>query len=331
MDLDAYVAAHADEWVELESLMKQQHLDPAQADRLIELYQRVGTHLSVLRSTSPDPTLVLALSSLLARARRRTAQVRVPTWSDVVLFFTDTFPGALYRMRWFWISTALACLALIAAVAMQLVLHPELESVLATPERINELVNVGFEEYYHASVAQEFALSVWVNNALLAAICVALGVLGFPIAYFLFDNCVNVGIWAGIMINHDKAWYFFGLLLPHGLLELTAVFVAGGAGFRLFWSWVAPGNRTRLASMAHEGRSTLTIAMGVAVVLGISGIIEGFITPSPLPPVPRVMIGAVAWVAFLFYALVLGRKAYLRGADGDVSVADRGEDVIAAG
>ena len=52
------------------------------------------------------------------------------------------------------------------------------------------------------------------------------------------------------MIRHDRGDLFFGLIMPHGLLELTAVFVAAGVGLRLFWAWVAPGDRTRSQSLA---------------------------------------------------------------------------------
>ena len=58
----------------------------------------------------------------------------------------------------------------------------------------------------------------------------------------LFQNVTNLAVIGSIMIRHDRAAHFWGLILPHGLLELTAVFVAGGVGLRLFWSWVEPGD-----------------------------------------------------------------------------------------
>ena len=69
MDLDAFVAAHREEWQRLDELVRQRRLDGAEADEILDLYQRVATHLSVVRSAAPDPSLVTYLSSLLARAR----------------------------------------------------------------------------------------------------------------------------------------------------------------------------------------------------------------------------------------------------------------------
>ena len=136
--------------------------------------------------------------------------------------------------------------------------------------------------------------------------------------YMLFQNAVNVGVIGGLMAVHHRLGLFFGLILPHGLLELTAVFVAAGAGLRLFWAWVSPGPLPRARAMAIEGRSMVTIALGLVSVLGVSGVVEAFVTPSPLPTWARIGIGVVVWAAFLAYAGVLGRRAVQAGESGDV-------------
>ena len=73
------------------------------------------------------------------------------------------------------------------------------------------------------------------------------------------------------MRRADHGGHFCGLILPHGLLELTAVFVAGGVGLRMFWSWVEPGQLTRSQSMAREGRTAGTVVLGLVVVLLVAG------------------------------------------------------------
>ena len=95
---------------------------------------------------------------------------------------------------------------------------------------------------------------MWTNNAWVAALCIALGVLGLPVIWLLFQNMLNVAVIGAMMIRHDRGELFFGLILPHGLLELTAVFVAAGVGLRLFWAWVEPGAGPATQSLAHEGR-----------------------------------------------------------------------------
>ena len=105
MDVDAYVHAHAHEWERLETLLRTRRLDGAESDELVDRYQQVATHLSVVRTSAADPTLVAHLSSLLARARNRAVGTRVGTWRGVLDFFLERFPAALYRLRWWWLGT----------------------------------------------------------------------------------------------------------------------------------------------------------------------------------------------------------------------------------
>jgi uncharacterized membrane protein SpoIIM required for sporulation len=331
MDLDAYVRAHQHEWRRLEHLAGRRPRSGAEADELVDLYQEVATHLSVIRSSAPDATVIAHLSALLARARSRASGTRSAGWAGVADFFVRRFPAALYRTRAWWLGTMLASYAVTVAMAAWLLAHPQVESNLLDRRTVQQLVDNDFEGYYSENAASHFAAQVWTNNAWVAAFCIALGVLGLPVVYLLFQNVANLALIGSIMIRHDRGSLFFGLILPHGLLELTAVFVAGGVGLRLFWSWVAPGMRTRAQSLATEGRTAGGIAMGLAVVLLVSGLIEGFVTPSPLPTWTRVLIGVVAELAFLAYVFVLGRRAARSGWTGDVDDALLEDRVATAG
>jgi len=318
VDLDAYVLAHAPEWQRLEELAHRRKLTGAESDELVERYQQVATHLSVVRTSAPDATLVAHLSSVLARARNRAAGTRVSSWSGFLAFFTERFPAALYRLRWWWLGCLAANVVVTAVMMLWLLDNPNVEQSLLSPAEVDQLVNEDFEGYYSEYAASHFAFEVWVNNAWVSALCLALGILGVPVVYLMFQNVANLAIIGSVMHRADHGQHFWGLLLPHGLLELTAVFVAGGVGLKLFWSWVEPGSLTRAQSVAREGRTAGTVALGLVVVLLVSGVIEGFVTPSGLPTEARVGIGIVAELAFLAYVFVLGRQAARRGVTGDV-------------
>ncbi|MDF1604802.1 stage II sporulation protein M [Nocardioides sp. YIM 152315] len=321
MDLDAYVAAHLAEWGRLEELTRRRRLSGAEADELVERYQRVATHLSVVRTSAPDATLVAYLSSLLSRARNRASCARTTTWGGVRRFFVDRLPAALYRLRWWWIGTLVANVAATGVMIAWLLGHPDVEQGLLSQADVEQLVSHDFEDYYSEYAASHFAAQVWVNNAWVSALCIALGVLGLPVVWLLFQNVANLAIIGSIMIRHDHGAHFWGLILPHGLLELTAVFVAGGVGLRLFWSWVEPGELTRTQSLAREGRTAGTVALGLVAVLLVSGVIEAFVTPSGLPTWARVGIGILAEAVFFAYVFVLGRQAFVRGHTGDLDAA----------
>ncbi len=329
MDLDAYVLAHSSEWQRLEQLTRSARLGGAEADELVERYQRVATHLSVVRTSAPDAAVIAYLSSLLAGARSRAVGSHAGTWRSVRSFFTERFPAALYRLRAWWLGCLVANLAVTAVMMLWLLAHPDVEQSLLGPAEVDQLVNEDFEGYYSQYAASHFAAQVWVNNAWVTALCIALGVLGLPVIYLLFPNVANLAIVGSIMTRNEHGGHFWGLILPHGLLELTAVFVAGGVGLRLFWSWIEPGDLSRTRSMAREGRTAATVALGLVVVLFVSGLIEAFVTPSGLPTWARIGIGVLAEVTFLAYVFVLGRAAAARGHDGDL---DPGllEDSVAA-
>jgi uncharacterized membrane protein SpoIIM required for sporulation len=328
VDLDAFVAAHAGRWSRLEQLSARRRLSGAEADELVDGYQEVATHLSVVRSSAPDAALVSYLSTVLARARTRTTGTRTTSWRDLGTFLAATFPAALYRTRRWWLATLAADVVAAAVMMTWLLQHPGAESSLISPAEADRLVNVDFEGYYSENAASHFAAQVWTNNAWVAALCIALGVLGLPVLWLLLNNIANVAVIGALMISHDRGSLFFGLILPHGLLELTAVFVAAGVGLRLFWSWVEPGPRTRLQSLAHEGRSAAAVALGLVLVLLVSGVIEAFVTPSGLPTWARIGIGVAAETVFMLYVFVVGRRAFRAGHTGDTS-ADALEDQVA--
>lgn len=325
MDLDAFVGQHQPQWRRLEELLHKRRPSAAEADEVLDLYQRVSTHLSVVRSASPDPSLVRYLSALLTRARIVSASRRTATWTSVAGFVTRTFPAALYRIRRWWLTVWAVNLVVGVGIAVWTMEHPELYSQVLTTDEIDRLVNTEFASYYSEYAHHEFATMVWVNNAWVSALCVAMGVLGFPVVVLLWQNLFNVGVIGALMFEHHRGSLFLGMLTPHGLLELTAVFVAAAAGLRLFWSWVDPGPRTRADAFAAEGRTAVGIALGLVGVLLVSGLIEGFVTPSGLPTWARVGIGVAAETAFLAYVFTLGRAAAHAGVTGDVDTRDLGD------
>lgn len=333
MELDAYIAAHRDQWDRLEQLLaRRRRLTGAEIDELVELYHRVSTHLSVVRSHAPDEIVVGRLSTLVARARSVVTGAHDPAWKDVASFFTVSFPAAVYTSARWWAPTAIVFLAVSLAIGWWVVANPGVHADLVPPEQVRQLVEEDFANYYDSDPASEFALRVWLNNAWIAAQSLVVGVaFGLPVVFVLWQNALNVGVTGGFMVVYERADVFFGLVTPHGLLELTAVFIAAGAGLRLGWTVVDPGPRTRVRALAETGRATVGMALGLAVVLAISGLIEAFVTPSPLPTWARIAVGVLAEIAFLGYVAVLGRRAVEAGERGDVGRADREDVVPAAG
>lgn len=320
MDIDAFVAAHAGEWQRLEQLVSRRRLTGAEVDELVMLYQRAATHLSVIRTRLPDPVLIGRLSTLVARGRGAAAGGSVAAWREVGRFFTVGFPLAVYRSWRWWCGVGTAFSLVSFGLMFHIARNPDVQARLGTNDQIRQLVDNDFASYYSEHPAQSFAAQVWTNNALVAAGALVLGATLLGTLYLLVINALNTGVVGGLMIGTGHAGTFFGLISPHGVLELTAVFVAAGAGLQMGWTFIDPGVLPRGQALARQGRITVNVALGLVVVLAVSGVIEAFVTPSPLPTWARVGIGLVAEAAFLGYVVYFGGRAARAGETGDLDV-----------
>jgi uncharacterized membrane protein SpoIIM required for sporulation len=319
VDLDAFVAVHGRDWDRLDRLSRRNRLSGAEVDELVRLYQRAATHLSVIRSAAPDAVLVARLSGTVARARATVAGGHEPLGRELARVVTVSFPVAVYRARWWAAGAAASSLVVAAALGVWVATTPRAQAAVGSRAQIRQLVENDFESYYSQNAAGGFAAEVWTNNAWVAALCFALGITGVGVVWVLLQNAANLGVVGGLMAANDRLGLFFGLITPHGLLELTAVFVAAGAGLKVFWAWVDPGPRSRSRALGEEGRAMVTIAMGLVGVLLVSGLVEAFVTPSGLPTGARIGIGVLVWLGFLGYVARFGRPAARAGETGDLS------------
>jgi uncharacterized membrane protein SpoIIM required for sporulation len=328
VDLDAFTAVRGPSWARLDELTRRRRLTGAEADEIVRLYQAVATDLSTVRSSAPDPEVVTRLSQLLARSRSAIAGAHEPAWRDAARFLVVSLPAALYRIRWLTHAVTLVCLALAVTAGVWVATQPDALAAMGTPSERTEYVENAFASYYDPGAG--FAAMVWTNNAWIAAQSVALGITGVWPAWMLVSNAVMVGATGGMMAAHDSLDVFLQLIAPHGLMELTAIFVAGAAGLRLFWTWVDPGPRTRTRALAEEGRALFTVALGLVGVLAVSGLVEGFVTGSGLPWWLKIVIGAIVLAAFWVYVYVLGRRAVADDETGDLTADEAGYAVAVA-
>jgi hypothetical protein len=166
MDLDSYILRHGQEWDRLAELItKRSNLNGAEADEVVDLYQRVSTHLSVVRSTASDPVLEARLSALVASARSVVTGVTPPIWQTIGQFFTTGFPAAVYRARYWWITVGVTNVLAAFLVCWRMVNTPGLAESLLTDEEVKQLVEHDFANYYLENPAADFAFEVWLNNA----------------------------------------------------------------------------------------------------------------------------------------------------------------------
>src|SRR6202012_2175187 len=147
-----------------------------------------------------------------------------------------------------------ASLALALIAGWWIAESPAVQASLLSHSQVQDLVNSQFRTYYSQDTATSFALEVWTHNVEIAAIALVSGVLfGVGTISSLLLNSLNLAVDGGLMIGHGKATEFFALILPHGMLELSAVFLACAAGLRLGWAIIDPRPPRRAPARAGGG------------------------------------------------------------------------------
>jgi uncharacterized membrane protein SpoIIM required for sporulation len=117
-----------------------------------------------------------------------------------------------------------------------------------------------------------------------------------------------LGTGMAVFHNYHVLGYLLTFVAGHGVLELTAIFISAGAGFRLAKAMIAPGDRTRKDALIVEGRIAARMIGAVVTLLAIAGTIEGLLSTSTAPAIWKYGVSAATTVFLVLY-LLNGRKA----------------------
>ncbi|GAC1600182.1 MAG: stage II sporulation protein M [Acidimicrobiales bacterium] len=322
MDIDHFLDANQPTWERLAALCARadrglRRLSAEDVDELVRLYQRTSAHLSYARTYYGDPALIARLTALVGRGNVIVYGNRSRSLRSFSQFFTETFPAAVWDARWFVLVSA--ALFFVPAAAMGVWIAHSRRAVEATgsPALRQAYLSHDFAAYYRSRPSAEFAAQVQTNNIRVAFQAFAGGIVGCVLTIVvLAQNGIGVGQAAGLFASAGRQREFYGLILPHGLLEISSIIVAGAAGLRLGWSLIAPGDLPRAEALAREGRRSVAIVAGLIVTFIVAGTIEGFVTGSALPTTARIGIGILAESTFVLYVVVLGRAGAARGLSG---------------
>lgn len=333
-DLDAFLTANRSVWERLDALLRRARSDPrrltgAELDELVRLHLRTSSHLSTVRTVYGEHPVATELSQLVARSSALVHGSPPRSWYTLWRGLTETFPAAVWHVRRAILTATLVFVLTGLVVGVWLAVSPAAFEAAMPAEVREAYLERDFEAYYSSEPGTTFAARVFTNNAAVGALAFATGVgFGVPTILILVLNGVNVGIAAGLFHAAGDAARFWGLILPHGLLELTAVFVAGGAGLQLGWALIAPGDRLRREALAAEARRAVVIVLGLVVVFAIAGVVEAFVTPAPWPATARVGAGALVWLAVSVPVALAGRQAAARGLTGALGEQPRSADTV---
>ncbi len=329
---EQFVTGRRGAWERLDDLVKraQNGLGALSDDEIQELgalYRRTSADLARAQTryatTTAGRELVRSLNDLVLRAHAQVYSAPSPEVSNALDFVRYGFP-ATFRRQWRAISLAAVFMFLPALLAYATVvfdsqytdLFPVSGAVQQVQERAKkkQITGWGGNNNFEGVVkSPEISSYIMVNNIKVTLNSVALGLTaGIGTFFVLMFNGLMLGALAGVATNENVDLLFWAVILPHGILELTAICIAGGAGLLLARAIYAPGDLPRRDALKIGGGEAARLMMGVAMMLVVAGLIEGFITPQPFPPLLKItfaMMTAVLMILYLNNKPRLPRKA----------------------
>jgi uncharacterized membrane protein SpoIIM required for sporulation len=274
-------------------------------------YRRAASDLAHARTFFAGSEAFVYLNQLCARAYAAIYKGRGPRRSALKRFFLEDFPRAVWaERRALWaallVFAAGALVGLVAALA-----DPHSLDALV-PRELREHIEQGAlwtDEALSATTPLVLGTRIVTNNAAVALTAFALGLTaGLGTAALLFFNGLHLGSVLGLCFQAKLGLPLLGFIFAHGFVEISAILIAGQAGFVLALAIVAPGQLSRADALRQRGRTALTLVLGTLPLLAIVGMVEGFVSPGTLFPAPvKLALGASLAALLWVYVLRFGR------------------------
>jgi uncharacterized membrane protein SpoIIM required for sporulation len=262
--------------------------------------------LQVFRQEDSLPEeLETYLNDLVGRAYGQIYRSPPPAWSSLWTFLRSTFPRT-FRETLPWTLGALSVFGLGFAYGFGASLTDEAFITLVVPPHLIQKVEGG-QVWFDSIVAIKPLASsmIMTNNVAVSFLAFAFGItFGLGTIYLLAFNGLLVGALAGLCHTHGLSIPFWSFVLPHGVIELTAIFIAGAGGFLLATALIAPGDLPRKDALVQRARQAGRLTLGCVPLLIAAGIVEAFFSPSPLAPNLKFLAAAGLFALLLCYLLL---------------------------
>jgi uncharacterized membrane protein SpoIIM required for sporulation len=315
---DRFIEQHKTAWQRLEDLLKLldlsslRRLHREEVRELGRIYRRTASDLAIARAESRDPRLINYLNSLVIRAHGRIYQAEAQGGSRIRNFFTREFPQT-FRRTWRFTAVAFGVFVIFGVIGFLGTRYdPEFSELVGVPAGFREMFietrTHWWEDLNQAN--QVGASSIFTHNIQVTIYTFAFGAL-FGVGT-LFYLAYNGAVIASVLSLTYRAGFGNDLvtfMVGHGVIELSCIFMAGGAGLLIGTAMLMPGDLSRADALKSRGKDAVRLMMGVAVLLVIAGIIEGFISPAPIPAAIKYSVAAVTGIALYSYLLLAGRDS----------------------
>jgi uncharacterized membrane protein SpoIIM required for sporulation len=314
--IDRFITQRKNAWQRLEDLLKL--LDTATLRRLHReevrelgrIYRRTASDLAIARAESRDPRLVNYLNSLVIRAHGRIYRAESHGGKRILQFFTREFPQT-FRRTWRYTLLSFSVFMVFATFGFVATrLDPEFSELVGVDPAVRETIIETKTHWWETlnNENQVGASAIMTNNIQVTIYTFAFGAtFGIGTLYFLALNGANIASVLALTYRAGFGNDLVTFMVGHGVIELSCIFIAGGAGLLIGSAMVMPGNMTRADALKTRGMEAVRLMMGIAVLLMVAAIIEGFISPAPIDPRMKFSIAGLTGLALYSYLLLVGR------------------------
>ena len=314
---DRFIDERKGAWQRLEDLLKLldrsslKRLHREEVRELGRIYRRTAPDLAIARAESRDPRLVNYLNSLVIRAHGRIYRADASEGRHRVRdFFARDFP-ATFRRTWRYTALAFAAFMLFGVVSfLGTWRDPEFSELAGVPpharERILERKPRWWKDINQAN--QIAATGIATHNIRVTFNAFAYGALfGVGTLFYMAVNGLSIGSVLALTFRAGYGDELLTFMAGHGVIELTCIFIAGGAGMLFGTALLFPGDLPRFDNLRLRGREAAQLITGCVPLLAVAGAIEGFVSPSAAPAAMKFTVAAATGVALYSYLLLAGR------------------------
>jgi uncharacterized membrane protein SpoIIM required for sporulation len=315
---DRFITQHKNAWQRLEELLKL--LDGASLRRLRRdevrelgrIYRRTASDLAIARAESRDPRLINYLNSLVIRAHGRIYRADAQGGKRIRNFFARELPQT-FRRTWRYTAVSFAVFFIFAVIGFVGTRYdPEFSELAGVPATFRETqIETKTHWWEDLNEANQMGASFIMQNNIRVTIYVfALGAFfGIGTLITLAEEGARNSAVLALTYREGFGNDLLTFMIGHGVIELSCIFIAGGAGLLIGSAMIMPGDLSRADALKTRGMEAVRLMLGVALLLVVAGIIEGFISPAPISPRIKYSIGAITGVALYSYLLLAGREA----------------------
>jgi uncharacterized membrane protein SpoIIM required for sporulation len=317
VNLVEFVAANRGDWERLETLItalggsRGGSLTPSEVREFGLLHRKVSADLARARAENPGSKVVEYLNELALRSHNAIYRTPRQGARRALEGLARGIPAAVRRhMGAFGMSLLLfGSGALLGALATALD-----ESIAEAVLGAGFVENIRNGEYWIHNVFDVVphavaSTGILTNNISVAITVFALGITGILGPVVLFQNGVMLGAVCTLCAQYGLLGRFVPFVFPHGVIEISAILLAGAGGLVLFDGWLAPGDRTRAQGLRAGAREGLMVASSALPVLLLAGFVEGMISPvEELSGALRIALGLTLGVALWSWLLLTPEK-----------------------